>query len=111
MLHFILKLLVTLWPFLKNIIFKDRTIREVLKTNKQFTLLFGLLVMVTISLLMTVQSLTEIRSQHLLAINEIRKLRSTKPPINELLSDCEPCICDDPYNKQRIIDLLGDKSP
>lgn len=112
MLRFILKTLVVLWPFLKNIVFKDRTVLEALRANKQFTTLFALLIIVIITLLVTVLALSDTKNKLQLTQREIEQLHTNysreytrnQPIIKERI--IEDCVDPDIYDKTNVLRLL-----
>lgn len=63
MLRFFFKALITIWPFLQNVIFKDQTFQEAYRANRQFTFLFVLLMFVVITLFITSLALSETKGE------------------------------------------------
>lgn len=61
-LRYLGKAFILIWPFLKNVIFKDRTIREVINDNRQFTVMFGLLVILMSTLMLTSSYLADTKA-------------------------------------------------
>lgn len=114
MLRFLMKIPITLWPFIKNAVLKDRTLREVIRTNQQFTILFGIVLLITATLMMTLMTLADTKSKLILTQREVEVWRSANPQppstsmetVTKMMgSDPADCIVTD-YNKQRVIDLL-----
>lgn len=69
-----IKALIVIWPFLKSVAFKDRTIREVLRANRQFTWLFALLVVVLLTLHLTIHTLADQKKQLALRQAELERV-------------------------------------
>lgn len=114
MLRIIFKALITFWPFLKNVIFKDRTVREAIRANKQFTILFALLILVITTLLLTVYVLSNVKEELRLYQREIETLQHTnRRTQDDLMCEVEteppPDLNHYTYDKEDIIQLLLDQ--
>lgn len=123
MLKVIIKALLVFWPFLKNIIFKDRTVREVIADNMQLTIIAGFMVIVSTTLYVTVSALADTKQLLSTALTEVTALRLevarlkalTPPPDGELAPityDAECASNSDKcnvviYDKSHLIELLN----
>jgi hypothetical protein len=114
MIKLITKALIIGWPFLRSIIFKDRTVKEVLLANRQFTCLFGLLVVVVFTLYLTVATLAETKALLLLSQAEAARLKTqlessqadTRPQADhEVLLTATNCV-PVAYDKSRLLQIL-----
>lgn len=101
MFKLVLKAFVLFWPFLKNIVFKDRTVREVLAENRQFTWLFGVLLITLVTLYLTVSTLSDTKQQLATTQQELARLRQGAPPVT-VGPQCPPPVVD----RERLFQLL-----
>lgn len=106
----ILKALVLFWPFIKSLIFKDRTVLEVIHANKQFTYMFIVLVFVTTVLYLTTHELaaTNDRLEAVLRKQDSLELECTcaPPAETDLLLNPEVCTANRVYDKSYLTERL-----
>lgn len=106
----ILKALVLFWPFIKSLIFKDRTVREVIRANRQFTYMFIVLVFVTAVLYLTAHELAATNDQLEAALSKMDSLAlecSCAPPAEtDLLVNPEVCSANRAYDKTDLTERL-----
>ncbi|MNC18891.1 hypothetical protein D3C87_1300880 [compost metagenome] len=84
------KALRLLWPYLRSAIFKDRTVVEVIRENKHFTCMLGLILLLVWALAISTMRVSELKEQ------AARKV----DPANVATS------CTSPFETSRLNDLL-----
>ena len=89
--RFLFKALRLLWPYLRSAIFKDRTVVEVIRENKHFTGMLGLILLLVWALAISTMRLSELKEEH-----TARKVDSANVP----------CTCASPFETSRFNDLL-----
>ena len=115
MLRIILKALIIIWPFLKNIAFKDQTIQEAIQANRQFTYLFVLTMIVVLTLMVTSLALSETKEKLQVMQDQLDLLTKQNTELNKTNGELADAIDKDSrsvhcptdfYDKSRIIELL-----
>lgn len=114
LLRDLLKGLILVWPFIKNIIFKDRTVWEVLRDNAHLTMLFYLIMIVAMTLYLTATALSNAKVE-LMAQLEVNAALTTRITELELeltqykttsvvdgAGECVPGL----YDRSEVLDLL-----
>jgi hypothetical protein len=96
------------WPFIKAVIFKDRSVMEVLNDNRQFTRLFAVLVVVALMFYVTLNELSETKVALKTSEQEVTQLRnecsSTPIPDDDVpTSDKPPRTL---YDKRQLLEML-----
>jgi DMSO/TMAO reductase YedYZ heme-binding membrane subunit len=84
------KALRLLWPYLRSAIFKDRTVIEVIRENKHFTGMLGLILLLVWALAISTMRVSELKEQ------AARKV----DPANVAVT------CTSPFETSRLNDLL-----
>lgn len=115
MLRFIFKTLIILWPFLKNVVFKDRTVLEVLANNKHITLMMVMVLLMMLTIVSATNKLSAVNkhatSTHELlaeAKEKIVQLEQELEVVKASIKECPPPSkpMEEVYDKKWIIDSL-----
>lgn len=100
MVKIIFKALLVFWPFFKSVIFKDRPVHEVLRDNRQFTCLFGLLLLVSIILFITADHLSNAKSTLYRQRSELTTLAAELERVTT--TSVAECNVTDTYSVERL---------
>lgn len=106
----IIKLLWACLPFITTVVFDDRPVKEVIRENLAFTVIFILFVVMTVSAFMTAATLENLGSEHI----ELEKLNTeleariadAQVRLQTLRSELEVCSNEDAYDPTRALRRL-----
>ena len=86
--------LLSLWPFLKRMIFGDRSWKEVVLDNRYITFLLMCILILLASVHMVGNELVAVRTERALIVQELEALKAAS------------CVPDDDARRRRLDDLL-----
>lgn len=106
----VLRLIWTAVPFLMTLVFDDRPVREVLRENLYFTIIFVLFSMTTLTAVWTTSTLGKLRLEHYYLERRYRDLiveHAQAVERNRLhLAELEMCTYEDDYDPYRALRRL-----
>lgn len=102
------KAVVFFWPFLKNILFRDRPVMEVLKQHRHMTALFIMLLVSFLSLLVVLTALQDAREQITQQNRVLDQLRKTPDEsVEDILAHMPTCVPGSVYDKSGVVELIN----
>lgn len=75
--------LLSLWPFLKRMIFGDREVKEVLRENKYITFMLVCIFMLLSTIFWVGSELDDVKAENRVIARELEVLKAT-PPVDDL---------------------------
>jgi len=106
----LLKAFVLIWPFLRSVIFKDRTVLEVVVANRQVTYMFAALVFVAATLYVTTEELAATNAELYRVRVELSSYNlecDCAAPIDTVaLTGLDVCQTPTVYDKTNLMDRL-----